>query len=142
MSSVLGQPGGEAAVAVLHATWRIRGQRGDGGVERVEQSSGPCVEPVERIARGDDQLKAAADHVVESPFTTGASDHALNAERAGEGIDPAVGAAAQQSARQRRELERRRRTGGPQQRVALRSGRRIELTEDFSRAPGMIRGDF
>ena len=65
---------------------RVRIERGDRHVERVDERAVLARELLQRIAVGDDQLKAAADDVVEAPLAPGAGDHALDAERAGERI--------------------------------------------------------
>ena len=98
-------------------------------------SSARCCgrEPLERVARGDDQLKAAADDVVEPALATGAGHHALNAEgsrqriRAG-GVEQARG--------ERRQLERGRRPCLAQRRVALRGGLGVELAQHLAQLDG------
>ena len=80
MRVVLGEPGGQATVEVAHAVGRLRIERGDGRVERVERRARLRRERLERVARGDDQLEAAADDVVEPALATGAGHQALDAE--------------------------------------------------------------
>ena len=130
MRVVLGQPRGEAPVAVAHTVGRSRVKRRDRRLERVEQRALPVGEMLERVAAGDDQLKAAADDVVEASLAPRALHHPLNAQRPGERIgftDRLV----EQAGGQRRELERRRRTGRAQHRVALGRRLRVQLAEDL-----------
>ena len=66
MRVVLGQPRGEAPVAVVDTAGCSRVKRCDRRLKGVEQRALPVGEMFERVAVGDDQLKAAADDVVEA----------------------------------------------------------------------------
>ena len=128
---VLGQPRGEAPVAVADTVRRSRVKRGDRRLKGVEQRALPVGEMFERVAVGDDQLKATADDVVEASLAAARARPSLDAQGPGKWIGFTDGLV-EQAGGQRRELERRRRPGGAQRRVALGGRLRVELAEDLA----------
>src|SRR5208282_2599024 len=97
-------PGGQAPVHVTHTMGCVRVKRGDRHVERVDERAMLARELLQRIAVGDDQLKARTDDIVEAPLAAGTGDRALDAERAGERIRLVAEGAMDNAAGEGREL--------------------------------------